>query len=201
MQSKKRLGEQARPGQLVQCSLGWGRSEPRAREGSESPTGAATPCEALEHPRRSLRWAVLCWGASLRDRWSGQGKQEAWPGMQAALKLGGQPRQHSHLGLCHHTLLEQAVQQFLRRAPGTVKESSRVWNPHDLTPPGGSLISGRGAGEAILGRLVLAVEEDVRDKMPQVEGLRPVGSSRVGVEVSSPLCTEPTCAPSPRRGR
>ena len=33
----------------------------------------------------------------------------------------------------------------------------------------------------MLGRLVLAVEEDGRDKAPQVEGRRTVGGSRVGV--------------------
>lgn len=45
--------------------------------------------------------------------WSGQEVQEAWLGMHAALQLGGEPKQHSHLGLCHYTLLEQAVQQLL----------------------------------------------------------------------------------------
>ena len=33
----------------------------------------------------------------------------------------------------------------------------------------------------MLGRLVLAVEKDGRDKAPQVEGRRTVGGSRVGV--------------------
>lgn len=38
----------------------------------------------------------------------------------------------------------------------------------------------------MLGRLVLAVEEDGRDKAPQVEGQRTVGGSRVGVACHLP---------------
>lgn len=52
-------------------------------------------------------------GSAMLGSWSGQEVQEAWLGMHAALQLGGEPKQHSHLGLCHYTLLEQAVQQLL----------------------------------------------------------------------------------------
>ena len=43
----------------------------------------------------------------------------------------------------------------------------------------------------MLGRLVLAVEEDGRDKAPQVEGRRTVGGSRVGVACHLPPTPTP----------
>lgn len=54
-------------------------------------------------------WSGLGWGSGR----PGQAHTQpcCWVGSRAAV---------SHLGLGHHTLLEQAVQQLLRRAPGSL---------------------------------------------------------------------------------
>lgn len=122
------------------------------RKGFESPTGAATPGEALGSPTRSLSWGASGGGEGFcRDMWSGQGAA-------GGLWLQWQ----GHLSLRHHTLLEQAVQQLLSRAPGApVKESSGVWNqpaPHT----GGESYLGMGVGDH--------AGEGGRDRDPEEKG-------------------------------